>query len=92
VILVKVLGILVKVLGILGGLFFCYCGVPTCIRTVRAGKSLGTPVDIAWMILLGSIAMWLYMTCQYGMDIILSINYGIEALSWGIITWYHYNS
>ena len=66
------------------------CGVPAAYKTIRAGKSLGTPISIAWMIFLGSIFMYSYLTLTYGFDIIITLNYSIEAVSWGILVLYHY--
>lgn len=79
-----------KLLGILGGIFFAYCGVPASYATVKAGKSIGTPVSIAWMICLGAILMYLYLYRSYGFDLILTVNYLVEAGSWGTIVYYHY--
>lgn len=79
-----------KLLGILGGLFFAYCGVPTAYATIKTGKSIGTPVSVAWMIVLGSILMYVYLYRSYGFDAILTFNYLVEAGSWGVVVFYHY--
>lgn len=79
-----------KLLGLLGGICFGYCGVPTSYSTIKQGRSVGTPISIAWMILLGSIFMYSYLALMYGFDLILTVNYSIEAISWGIIVYYHY--
>jgi len=79
-----------KLLGVLGGFCFGYCGVPAAYQTFKAGKSVGTPVSIAWMIFLGAIFMYSYLFLNYGFDLILTINYLVEALSWGLIVYYHY--
>jgi hypothetical protein len=81
---------MIKLLGLLGGFCFAYCGVPAAYATWRAGKSVGTPVSIAWMIFLGAVFMYLYLTASYGLDLILTLNYFIEAASWGLIVFYHY--
>lgn len=81
---------LVQLLGIVGGLCFAYCGVPTAIATLRAKKSVGTPVSVAWMIFLGAITMYSYLLGTYGFDLLLAINYAVEAASWGIVVFYHY--
>lgn len=81
---------MIRLLGIIGGLCFAYCGVPTALKTWRAGKSIGTPISVAWMIFLGAVAMYAYLTASYGFDWLLTVNYGVEAFSWLIVVWYHY--
>lgn len=81
---------LVNWLGILGGLCFAYCGVPAAYSTWKAKKSTGTPIFIALTIVLGSIFMYAYMTATYGLDMILTANYTVQLLSWGLIVYYHY--
>jgi hypothetical protein len=80
----------VSALAILGGACFAYCGVPAAIATVRAGKSVGTPISVAWAIFVGAIAMYGYLFLSYGFDLLIAINYVVEALSWGLIVSYHY--
>lgn len=81
---------MLELLGLFGGFCFAYCGVPTMIRTIRAGKSIGTPADVAWFIFLGGVCMYSYLLLKFGFDIILAINYTIEIISWGVILLYHY--
>jgi hypothetical protein len=81
-----------KLFGLIGGLCFAYCGVPAAYKTVKAGKSIGTPISIAWMITIGAVAMYSYLLLTYGFDTLLAINYFVEAASWGTIVWYHYKS
>lgn len=81
---------MIKLLGILGGLFFSYCGVPAAWATFKAKRSVGVPIGTAWMIVLGGICMYSYMTLSYGLDWILTINYAVEVASWAVIVWYHY--
>jgi hypothetical protein len=78
------------ILGLLGGFCFAYCGVPAAYRTARAGRSVGTPVSVAWMILVGAVAMYSYLTALHGFDPILTVNYAVEAVSWGVVVWFHY--
>jgi hypothetical protein len=82
---------LLPIIGLLGGFCFAYCGVPAAWATIKAGKSVGTPVSIAWMIAAGTIFMYSYLFGMYGFDPILTINYAVEGSSWGTIVWYHYN-
>lgn len=81
---------MLKLLGILGGFCFAYCGVPTAYATIRKGQSVGTPIAVALMIFLGAMAMYGYLLGSYGFDLVLTINYGIEILSWGAISFYHF--
>ena len=84
--------IFLQLLGIFGGFCFAYCGVPTAWATVKAGKSLGTPLSVAWMIFLGALTMFTYLYLRYGFNWILTLNYVIEAISWGVVVFYHYKS
>lgn len=81
---------MIKILGILGGFCFAYCGVPAAYATIKARRSIGLPISTATMILIGAVAMYGYLTATYGFDLILTINYTIEALSWGVIVFYHF--
>lgn len=80
----------ISFIGLLAGFCFAYCGVPAAWATIKAGRSIGTPVSIAWMIVLGTISMYTYLTVLHGFDPILTLNYSVEGLSWGTIVWYHY--
>jgi len=79
-----------ELIGLIGGFCFAYCGVPTMLRTIKAGKSIGTPADVAWFIFLGGLFMYTYLYFKFGFDWILTINYIIEVGSWGTILGYHY--
>lgn len=81
---------LLSLVGLLGGVCFAYCGVPTAWRTARSGRSIGTPVSVAWMIFLGGILMYYYLTAAHGFDPILAVNYGVEIASWAVVVWFHY--
>ena len=81
---------MIQLLGILGGMLFAYAGVPSAIATIKVGKSIGVPILTAWLIFLGTIFLYAYLFLSYGFDLVLTINYSIEALSWGVIIKYHY--
>lgn len=81
---------MIKLLGLIGGFCFAYCGVPVAIASFSKGGSIGTPVSVAWMILVGAVAMYAYLYLSYGFDWLLAINYSVEALSWGVVLRYHY--
>lgn len=73
---------------VLGGLLFAYAAVPQAIRTLRAGRHLGTPLDISIAVFLGTLVMWVYLTSAHGFDVFLTVNYAVEALSWGVLLFY----
>lgn len=79
---------LLQVLGLIGGAFFAYAAVPQAIKTVRAGKHLGTPIDIIVTIFIGTITMYSYLHATRGFDWVLAFNYTIEAVSWGVLLFY----
>ena len=79
-----------SLLGILGGFAFAYCGIPAAIATYKAKKSVGTPIFVAIMIILGSIFMYSYLLLSYGFDLLLAINYLVQLCSWGLIAYYHF--
>jgi hypothetical protein len=81
---------MLEIIGLLGGFCFAYAGVPAAIATIRKGASIGTPVLIAWAIFIGTLLMYTYLFGKFGLDWIVSINYFIEAVSWGVILKYHY--
>lgn len=78
----------VQVFGLVGGSLFAYAAVPQAVRTIRAGKHLGTPVDIILTIFLGTITMYSYLYLTRGFDWVLAVNYSIEASSWGVLLAY----
>jgi hypothetical protein len=47
-----------------------------------------TPTSIAAMIFVGAIAMYVYLFLLYGFNPILTFNYIIEMVSWGIVLRY----
>lgn len=81
---------LLSAIGLLGGACFAYCGVPAAWKTARAGRSIGTPVSVAWMIVAGGVLMYLYLTALHGFDPILTFNYAVEVGSWATVVKYHY--
>lgn len=74
--------------GLFAGTFFAYAAVPAAIRTVRAGKHLGTPPDIISAVLLGTVTMYSYLLIAHGFDWVLAVNYAVEAASWTVLLVY----
>jgi hypothetical protein len=81
---------LLKTIGLIGGFCFAYAALPASIATCKAGKSIGTPLSLAWLVLLGTIFMYIYLTVSHGLDWVITVNYAAEAITWLIILWYHY--
>lgn len=81
---------MMSVIGLVGGLAFAFAAVPAAVATVKAGRSLGTPISIAWAILIGCVCLYAYLTSAHGFDLILSATYGVETASWSAIIWMHY--
>lgn len=78
------------VLGTLGNVAFAWACLPTAIATVRAGKSIGTPVGLAWNILIACLLFYGYMLLAYGLDPFLLACSCMETVAYGIVIWYHY--
>ena len=81
---------MIALIGLLGGACFAYCGVPAAWATWRAGRSVGTPVSVAWMIATGGVLMYAYLTILHGFDGVLTLNYSVEVASWLVVVWFHY--
>lgn len=78
----------IQAIGLVAGALFAYAAVPQAIRTIRAGKHLGTPPDLAFVILTGTLLMACYLFAAHGFDWVIAVNYSIEALSWGVLLGY----
>jgi hypothetical protein len=79
---------MLKLLCVIGGILFSYAAIPQMIKTLKVGRHLGTPKDISAAIFGGTIVMYTYLTASHGWDVFLTINYAIEALSWGVLLFY----
>lgn len=84
-----------KLLVIIAGLCFGYAAVPSAWACMKLGKNPGIPILTAWMVFVGVITMYAYLLVQFMLpahhiDIFLTVNYIVEALSWGVILWYNY--
>lgn len=77
-----------ELFGLLAGFLFAYAAVPAAIRTIKAGKHLGTPLDIIVAILGGTITMYSYLFLAYGFNWVLTVNYAVEAVSWAVLLFY----
>jgi hypothetical protein len=78
-----------QLIGLIGGLCFAYCGVPAAYQALKDGLTR-TPVVVAWMICIGGVLMYTYLTIQHGFDWVLAVNYTVEVTSWAIVVLYHY--
>ena len=65
-----------------------YAAAPTAIKTIRAKKSLGTPVDLSAVVLAGTVVSYFYLLFSYGFDWLITVNYGAGAVSWSVLLLY----
>lgn len=79
---------LTSVIGLLGNILFIYSALPELIRTIKAGKALGSPLDLILTICLGMVTMWCYTYLSRGFDWILVLNYGIQFIIWSGLLYY----
>jgi uncharacterized protein with PQ loop repeat len=79
---------MLELFGLFAGFLFAYAAVPQAIRTLKAKKHLGTPLDIILAIFFGTIAMYAFLTLTYGLSWVITFNYSVEALSWGVLLYY----
>lgn len=79
---------LIQILGLIGGVLFGYAAVPQAIRTIKSGRHLGTPLDIIVTIFTGTLVMYTYLYLAYGFNWVLTVNYSVEASSWGVLLFY----
>ena len=77
-------------LGVAGTLAFAWACVPTAWRTFRAGRSIGTPVGLAWNIWIACLLFYGYLIAQYGFDPFLLACTIAEVLSYSVVIWLHY--
>jgi hypothetical protein len=79
---------LVSLLGIIAGFCFATCGVPAA-RAAYKTKTATAPLSVTVMIVIGGVCMFSYLFLTYGFNLLLTLNYGIEVASWGLILYYH---
>lgn len=79
---------LTSVIGLLGNILFIYSALPEVVRTIKAGKALGSPLDLILTICLGMLAMGLYTYLSRGFDLILVLNYGLQFILWSILLYF----
>lgn len=81
---------MIKLLGIIAGFCFGYCGVPAAWASYKT-KAPAAPLSVTVMIVTGGVTMFSYLFLTYGFNLLLTLNYGIEVASWGLILYYHIN-
>lgn len=83
-----------SIIGLIGGACFAWAAVPTAIKVLKLGHNPGVPKLMAWLIFSGTIFIYSYLFLKFflvsGVDKILTLNYSVEATSWGIILFYTY--
>lgn len=75
--------------GMLGGLLLALSGLPQAIKSYREGRTGDISHGLLWMWLIGEVLMFAY-TLGTLRDIPLLLNFGINTLLVGVITWYRY--
>lgn len=81
---------LLQLLGLAGTLAFVWGCVPTAWQTWRAGKSIGTPVGLAWNILIACLLFYSYTLITFGFNWIIGGCSFIEVAAYAVVLWYHY--
>lgn len=81
---------MIELLGLLGGAGFAISGVPTAIQAVKEGKVSFIPKTTQWAVFIGAIMMIAYLYIKNGFDWIVTLDYLITIVSWGIVLRYQY--
>jgi hypothetical protein len=79
---------MLSLLGIIGGILFAYAAMPAAIRTIKAGYSLGTPVDLSLAVCTGTVVQYVYLLLSYGFSTVLFVNYLVGFACWAILLFY----
>ena len=74
---------------VIGVVLLAMAAAPTAYKTVKARKSIGTPVSIG-LLIAGLLFTYVYITATFGFDWIISFNFLLEGGSWFIIVKYHF--
>lgn len=81
---------LVDLCGILGTVGFGWACAPTAYRTLRARRSIGTPIDLSWNILLACFFMYAYVLMRNRFDWLVFSAGFVEVVAYSIVIYYHY--
>jgi uncharacterized protein with PQ loop repeat len=81
---------IIKCIGLLGGCLLALAAAPTAYKTLKAQKSIGTPVSIGLLLIAGLLFTYVYITATYGFDWVILTNFLLEGGSWLIIIKYHF--
>lgn len=89
-----IFAMILTLLGLVGSVCFAFAATPTALECARAGRNVGAPRSIAWLIFTGLVLVYLYLVLKFfvvsGIDWVLTATYLVEALSWGTILFYTY--
>jgi len=77
-------------LGIIGNALFAFAIWPTTILTIRKGASIGTPINLAWILFSACCCFYTYILGTKGFDWIVACTAVLETVAWGIVIFYHY--
>jgi len=81
---------LLQACGVVGNLAFGFGCIPTAFKTLLAGKSIGTPVSLAWTLSTACLTFYTYMLGTYGLDPFIIFIGIIETFCWLTVLRYHY--
>lgn len=84
------MGLLLNLFGLLGNVCFGSACVPTAYNTWKAGKSVGTPASLAWMLAVGCIGAYVYFVGTYGWNSLVVPLGVVETGSWLTVLRYQY--
>ena len=76
--------------GLVGNLCFGLGCVPTAYRTLVAGKSVGTPVSLAWLLTSACATFYTYLLGTYGWNWLTGPLGVVETAAWAIVLILHY--
>jgi uncharacterized protein with PQ loop repeat len=82
--------LLIDLLGIGGNIAFAWACLPTAYKTFKAKQSIGTPIGLAWNILIACLLFYGYTLLNYTYDPLVWVCGVIEILCYSIVIYYHY--
>lgn len=77
-------------LGLLAIFAFASAGIPAASVSHRTGATSTSLSETAWLIVIGCLMMWTYLTWSFGFDPVVTVCYVIEVAAWGTVLRYYY--
>lgn len=84
------MSLFLDICGVIGNVGFGVGCLPTAWRTARAGRSIGTPVSLAWTLSIACLTFYIYLLGTYGWSPFIGIIGAVETVSWTTVLWFHY--